>query len=371
MEYKNTKFLHRTLKKVDPNLANIFMPWILKHPRSIYTMMRLARSYKKSRKIRTEELLKGLNVPPFLILSLTSNCNLTCAGCYAAAAGISCRNNSKPSLHLEEWMRIIKEATDLGVFGFILAGGEPFLLPNLLNICEKYHDRLFIIVSNGTALRDQDFDRLKRLKNVVVMVSIEGDEESTDLRRGKGVYDQAKATIKRLDQIGILCGVSATITRFNFEYWMESKNIDNLISEGVRLAFLLEYIPVDNNTELMLKENESAEFRKVILNYRNNKQIFIIHSPGDEEFFGGCVSAGRGFAHITPLGDLTACPISDIATHNLTKSSLKDGLDCELFKIIRENEQLLETNGSPCSLFSHSNELVALIKETKAYTTKI
>jgi MoaA/NifB/PqqE/SkfB family radical SAM enzyme len=321
--------------------------------------------------IRAEEGLEGVTVPPFLILSITSNCNLKCAGCYAAATGTLCEQKSKPPLNLEDWDRIIKEAADLGVFGFILAGGEPFLMPNLLDLCENFHDRLFLIVSNGTAIRDHDFERLKRLKNVVVMVSIEGDKENTDKRRGKGVYEQANATLNRLEQNGVLCGVSATITRSNYTYWMEPKNIDDLISKGVRLTFLLEYIPIDNNTELMLREDESIELRKMILNYRKDKQIFIIHSPGDEEYFGGCVSAGRGFAHVTPLGDLTACPVSNVATHNLTKSSLKDGLNCELFKIIRENEQLLETNGSPCALFSHSNELHELLKETKVYKTKI
>ncbi|MHA1277745.1 MAG: hypothetical protein ACTSQ8_11175 [Candidatus Helarchaeota archaeon] len=55
------------------------------------------------------------------------------------------------------------------------------------------------------------------------------------------------------------------------------------------------------------------------------KQIFLLHSPGDEEYMGGCVSAGRGFAHITPMGDLTPCPVSNIATHNLTKASLREG----------------------------------------------
>lgn len=371
MGYKNIKFIDLTLRDVDPALAKNFMPWILKHPSSIYTMIRLARAYKKSRKIRAEENLEGVTVPPFLILSITSNCNLKCTGCYAAATGNLCKQNSKPPLNLDDWERIIKEASDLGVFGFILAGGEPFLIPNLLRLCEKFHDRLFLIVTNGTAIRDQDFERLKRLKNVVVMVSIEGDQEITDKRRGKGVHELANAALNRLEQNGVLCGVSATITSLNFRYWMDSKNIDDLISKGVRLAFLLEYIPIDNNTELTLNENESIEFREIILKYRRNKQIFIIHSPGDEEYFGGCVSAGRGFAHVTPLGDLTACPVSNVATHNLTKSSLKDGLNCELFKIIRENEQLLETMGSPCALISHSNELNELLKETKVYKTKI
>ena len=371
IENKNNRFLNRTLKKVDPNMAKIFMPWILKHPKSVYRMIRLARAYKKSRRIRGEEFLKGLKIPPFLILSITSSCNLKCTGCYAAATGTICKNSNKKSLNLEQWTKIIQEAKELGIFGFIIAGGEPFLMPNLLDLCEKFRDRLFLIFTNGTMLGIEDIQRLKRLRNTIIIVSIEGNQNLTDQRRGQGVYEQVINTINDLDSIGVISGISATINRNNFRFWMDPKNIDDLISKGVRLAFLLEYIPVDNNIELMLTNEESAEFRDMILNYRENKQIFLIHSPGDEKYMGGCVLAGRGFAHVTPSGDLTPCPVSDIATHNLTRSTLREGLKSELFKVIRENEHLLETKGSPCALFSHPKEVNDLVKQVKAYKTSV
>jgi MoaA/NifB/PqqE/SkfB family radical SAM enzyme len=371
MDEKDTNYINRTLKKVDPSMAKIFMPWILKHPKSMYAMMKLAKAYRKSRKIRAEELLKGLKVPPFLILSITSNCNLKCAGCYAAATGTLCNQKTRNTLDLEQWIKIIKEAKELGIFAFIIAGGEPFLMPDLLKISEEFKDRLFLIFTNGTILKDNDITRLKRLKNTVIMVSIEGDQALTDKRRGLGVYEKAINIINELDSKGVISGISVTINRKNVKYWMDPKNIDNLISNGVRLAFFLEYIPVDNNTELMLTPEESQMFREIVLSYRVTKQIFLVHSPGDEEYMGGCVSAGRGFAHITPLGDLTPCPVSNIATHNLTRNTLREGLDSQLFKVIRESEHLLETNGSPCALFSHSEEVSILVKKVKAYRTSI
>ena len=369
MKNNDTKFLNRTLKRVDSKLARIFMHWILKHPNSMYGMIRLARTYKKSRRIRAEEFLKGRKVPPFLILSITSNCNLKCTGCYATATRTLCNNKSNNSLNLEQWIEIIREASELGVFGFIIAGGEPFLMPNLLKISKEFKDRLFLIFTNGTILDEEDYQKLKRQRNTTIIVSIEGDQQLTDLRRGDGVYEKVLNTIDTLDEIGVISGISVTINRNNFKFWMDSEHIDDLILKGIRLAFLLEYIPVDNDNELMLTQEESIEFREKVLNYRETKQIFLIHSPGDEEYMGGCVSAGRGFAHVTPSGDLTPCPVSNIATHNLTKSSLKDGFDSELFKVIRENEHLLETNGSPCTLFSHPEEVNLLAEKVKAYKT--
>ena len=119
----------------------------------------------------------------------------------------------------------------------------------------------------------------------------------------------------------------------------------------------------------MLSPEERAAFRKQILKFRETKSIYIIHSPGDEEYFGGCVSAGRGFAHVTPAGDLTPCPVSNVATHNLKTATLSAGFASPLFTKIRESEELLENEGTPCSLFAHPKEVAELAKSVDAYRT--
>jgi MoaA/NifB/PqqE/SkfB family radical SAM enzyme len=375
--------LKRTLNKYDPKLASVFLPWILAN---------------------------GIKVPPFLILSITPRCNLHCTGCYAAATGTTCNEIPKKSvqtkalLNWEQWHAVIKEAGELGVFGFVIAGGEPFLFPGLLKLCKEFKDRFFLILTNGTTLGKEEYASLKRLGNIAILVSIEGDSEFTNARRGQGVYEKAMNTLKQLSKIGVICGISATITRMNYKYWMKPENIDHLIEQGIRIGTFIEYIPLtpaleteseasnqcmpsciflpdstdnvdnwdtDNDHELMLTPKEREIFRSQMLNYRATKSIYIVHSPGDEEFFGGCVSAGRGFAHITPAGDLTPCPISNIATHNLTTSTLREALASPLFKEIRENEHLLETEGMPCALFAHPKEVDALAKAVGAYRTDI
>jgi MoaA/NifB/PqqE/SkfB family radical SAM enzyme len=253
-----------------------------------------------------------------------------------------------------------------------LAGGEPFLFPRLLELCGEFRNRFFIILTNGTVLEESDFMQLKQLSNTAVIVSIEGGEEATNLRRGKDVYPKASGTLRRLTEIGTPNGVSATITRINYEYWMKPECIDSLIARGIRAAVFIEYIPVtssENDQAFMLTEEERTEFRTQILRYRKNKPIYIVHSPGDEEYFGGCVSAGRGFAHVTPSGDLTPCPVSNVATHNLSTATLREGFASPLFTKIRESEGLLENEGTPCSLFAHPKEVEELAKSVNAYRT--
>ncbi|HCL90434.1 MAG TPA: radical SAM protein [Candidatus Atribacteria bacterium] len=321
------------------------------------------------------------------MISITPSCNLNCEGCYSSTAGniqrcksSETKTQARTPLIREQWQKIIKETGELGIFVNIISGGEPFLFPGLIELCGEFEDQTFVIFTNGTALTETDYNLLKRSNNLAIIVSIEGSPEFTNKRRGTGVYEKALNTIKNLDQIGVPTGISATISRMNFRYWMNPENIDNLIKQNIRMLFLIEYIPQTPLPQLktestdhsfLLKPEERREFRAQVLKFRSTKPIFIIHSPGDEEYFGGCVSAGRGFAHITPAGDLTPCPISNIATHNLTNSTLREGLASPLFKEICKNEHLLETEGMPCALFAHPEEVSALAKLVGAYKTDL
>ncbi len=371
-----------TFNQLDPNLTRVIFPWILRHPRYIMASKRLISGLNTAKKTRAEHRANGLRVPPALIVSITNRCNLRCFGCYATAVGINTMDNSngnckRTELSQNQWRKIISDSSELGVFMFVIAGGEPFLFPGLIQLSQEFQDRLFLIVTNGTAISEEDFKLLKRTSNVAVVVSVEGDENVTNIRRGNGVYQKAIKAMKRLSKAGVVTGVSVTITRSNYEYWIDPKTINSYVKMGVRIGVFTEYIPTtptpdeDDNGghELMLTNEQRSKFRSSVLKFRETKRIYLIHSPGDEEFFGGCVSAGRGFAHITPQGDLTPCPVSNIATHNLVDSTIKKGLASPLFQEIRENDHLLETEGMPCALFAHPKEVNELAKSVGAYRT--
>ena len=402
---ESLKALKDTIVKINPIMRERLISWILRHPRYIKSFLPLYKSYNQAKQTRKKELENGLQVPPALIISITPRCNLNCAGCYASTAGnVRNHENSKNKIHqktllnYQQWYKIFKEASGLGIFCNIIAGGEPFLFPELINLCKEFQERTFVIFTNGTALTESDYNLLKQSTNLAIIVSLEGDPESTDKRRGVGVYKKALNTIECLNQIGVPTGISATITRKNFKYWTNPDNIDNLIREHIKILFLIEYIPttplpkqkIEHTNEsiitsfrdttssseftgtdhsLLLTTEERKEFRAQIIKFRTTKPIFIIHSPGDEELLGGCVSAGRGFAHITPTGDLTPCPVSNIATHNLANSTLREGLASPLFREIRKNEHLLETEGMPCALFAHPDEVAKLAELIGAYRT--
>jgi MoaA/NifB/PqqE/SkfB family radical SAM enzyme len=360
----NFTSLRKAVHIIDPKMADVFLPLALRHPKHLSSFLRLLKTHKSAAQLRGEIRKEHVQVPPFLILSITGHCNLTCLGCYAAASGIK----NQKSLRGDQWQKVLREACDLGVFGFIIAGGEPFMFPGLLELCASYKDRLFLIFTNGTMLSEDDFRLLRKASNIVVLVSSEGGRDATDFRRGAGTYEQILRTMDMLKKAGVIFGVSATVSRNNYEYWMNESEIDHLIASGAKLGIFIEYIPAAaKSSGMMLTGQERAQFRAKILEYRQKKPWYVIHSPGDEEVFGGCVSAGRGFAHVTPSGDLTPCPVSNLAAINVAESSLRRGLSSEFFAEIRANGRALETGDVPCALFSHTEEVEEIARRTGAY----
>jgi len=175
-----------------------------------------------------------------------------------------------------------------------------------------------------------------------------------------------------LRDAGVLTGIAVTVGSANIAYWSEPTNIDGLIAHSGPLAMFIEQIPTGGcENGSVLTAEQRIHFRETVVQYRDRATggAYIIHSPGDEETLGGCVSAGRGFAHVNPSGDVTACPVSALATHNLRTSNLREALASSLFSMIRDNAHLLETEGHPCGLSAHAEELERMTKGLGAYRT--
>ncbi len=314
-----------------------------------------------------------MQVPPFLVLSVTSRCNLRCTGCFASAVGITTgAPAAKKPLGLADWQRVIGEASEAGVMGFIIAGGEPFMLPGIATLFQQFPDRMFLVFTNGTALRDRDYETLKSCRNTAVVVSIEGDRELTDERRGSGVHEQALNSLDRLRKAGVLTGLSVTVAAANIDYWTDEKKIDALMARSGPLAFFIEQIPTGEGDGIVaIPEEKRSRFRETVLRVRSRETgaAYLVHSPADEEFFGGCVSAGRGFAHVTPTGDVTACPFSALATHNVSTSTVSEALAGSFFTMIRDNGPMLETHDHPCALSANADKLESMAASLGAYRT--
>ena len=96
----------------------------LRDPKESLFMARFAAASRKASQRREENERTGLHVPSYLIASITSSCNLHCAGCYSRANHATQDCVPQQQLTTEQWGSIFRQAEELGVSFILLAGGR-------------------------------------------------------------------------------------------------------------------------------------------------------------------------------------------------------------------------------------------------------
>lgn len=331
---------------------------VAKNPAMTCFLIQTAANQKKAEKLRSDCEKEGLTVPPYMIVSITNTCNLNCAGCYSRAQ----HRREGEEMSLPKLRSIISEARDLGVSFSFLAGGEPLMRPDILDIAGDFPEVIFPLFTNGLLISDQIIEKLRSIKNVVPVISIEGLKSDTDLRRGDGVHERLHGVLSKLKSRGVFYGLSFTVTSANFKTLTDEHFIDSLMESGCSLFFFVEYIPVRENTdELVISDEQRNELSSILEGFRKKLPGLFISFPGDEEQFGGCLSAGRGFIHISAEGDLEPCPFAPYSDTNLRDTTLKEALRSRLLGKIRENsDELKETHGG-CALWEKRDWVKSLM----------
>ncbi len=305
----------------------------------------------------------GLHVPSYLIASITSSCNLHCEGCYSRANDAT--TDCAPSMQLtdEEWLRIFREAEELGVSFILLAGGEPMLRWDVIESAGKMKNILFPVFTNGTFMGDKHLELLDRCRNIVPVISIEGEREETDARRGEGVYDTVMDKMDKLCERDIIYGVSVTVTKENMEKAYSDAFLDSLRSRGCKAVFYIEFVPVSDEGEHLAPDDDDREYMAGrIDDLRKNRQDMVyIAFPGDEKSSGGCLAAGRGFFHINSHGGAEPCPFSPYSDINVRDTSLRDALSSKLFTALRSSDILADDHIGGCVLNEKRDQVEALL----------
>ncbi len=335
----------------------------LKNPKESAYMASFALSSKAASAKRAKLEEKGEHVPPFLICSITSSCNLHCAGCYSRCSHATHDAEPVRQLSDDEWMKIFEEADELGVSFILLAGGEPFLRKGVIEAAGRKPSILFPVFTNGTFMNEEYFKLLDKCRNLVPIMSIEGGREETDSRRGAGVYDKLVANMDELYRRGIIFGASVTVTTENIKTAASDEFIGMLSDKGCKAVIFVEYVPVTEESEHLAPCDDDREYLKAeIMRLREQYQNMVFVSfPGDEKSSGGCIAAGRGFFHINSEGGAEPCPFSPYSDINVKDSSLREALRSKLFTALQNNGTLLDDHKGGCVLYEKRQEVEDLL----------
>ena len=339
----------------------------LQNPRESAFMLKFSAASKRASGKRAREEKQGMHVPAFLIASITSSCNLHCAGCYSRANHACVDTAPKDQLTAEEWEKVFREAEELGVSFILLAGGEPMVRPDVIRKAGEFSDILFPIFTNGTIIGDEYMELFDRCRNLVPVVSIEGDESATDHRRGEGVYRKLTDAMERMQKRNLIYGASITVTTENLEESVSEEFIEELKDRGTKAVFFIEFVPVTKEAEnLAPGDAERAYLKEHIAALREKYQDMVFVSfPGDEKTSGGCVAAGRGFFHINSHGGAEPCPFSPYSDVNVRDTSLKDAIQSRLFKALQSEEVLKEDHAGGCVLFERREQVEAILARSE------
>jgi MoaA/NifB/PqqE/SkfB family radical SAM enzyme len=339
-----------------------------RNPARALFMLRTLRRQQRAARVRMRWAQQGIQVPPFMIASITHRCNLRCKGCYAMAQ----QHAGAQEMSAEKLRRVVAEADELGVSIILLAGGEPLTRPEMLDITADYPQIVFPLFTNGTLLDEAMMQRIKSQRHVVPIISLEGHQIDTDSRRGAGVHSQALKVMHALHAQHILFGTSLTLTRQNFDVAMDAAYLRQLIAAGCQVFFFVDYVPVQEGTEALLLTDEQREgATRMLAAYQEEMPALFIALPGDEEMYGGCLAAGRGFIHINPEGRVEPCPFSPFSDSSLQEMSLKEALQSDFLKAIRANADELDETRGGCALWTKRDWVQSLLPAADAVPTDV
>ena len=322
--------------------------------------------FRKTRQM-AEEL--GVSIPWIILFDPTTSCNLHCKGCWAS------EYEHTLNMSEEEMDDLICQANELGIYEFLMTGGEPLCRKNsIVDLALRHTDCGFMIFTNGTLIDQKFCDDLLRCKNIMLILSIEGDEEATDARRGTGVFKRVTEAMKLLKENGIVYGTSICYTKDNIEAVTSDEFYDFLIDMGVVFSWYFHYMPVGNDASpkliptAMQREYMYRRIRE-IRGFEGGKPIFLIDFQNDAEFVGGCVAGGKYYCHINSNGDVEPCVFIHYSGANIHDMPLRECLRQPLFAAYQKRQPFNSNMLRPCPMLENPKILREMVNSTGAQST--
>lgn len=320
-------------------------------------------------KVTRDRLIKKLDqqIPFAVLMDPTSACNLECIGCWANEYA------KTDSMSLELLDRIITEGKQIGTYLYIYSGGEPLIRKkDIITLCEKHPECYFLAFTNATLIDDKFAADVARVGNFAPAMSIEGFEEMTDFRRGKGTYEKVIKAMDIMRAHGNLFGFSATYHRLNTEVMASDEFIDLMEEKGCRFGWYFTYMPVgsDARPELIVTPEQREFMYHSLRASRKKRPMFLMDFWNDGEFVQGCVAGGRKYLHINANGDVEPCAFIHYSNVNIKDTTLLEALRQPIFEEYRKNQPFNHNHLRPCPCLDNPEKLRSMVRNANAPSTQ-
>jgi MoaA/NifB/PqqE/SkfB family radical SAM enzyme len=296
--------------------------------------------------------------PVIMVISPTMRCNLTCTGCY------SFNYERKDAISTERLDRLYHECEELGIGYIVVSGGEPYLRKDTIELFSRHPKLLFMTYTNGTLLADRKVvQRLAELGNVIPCVSVEGFEEETDARRGRGTHRKIRRAMQEMKEAGMLFGFSATPMRHNNELLCSDKFVEYYMELGCRIGWYFNYMPVGRSPDLELMPTPAQRLHRFhrVRQIRQKYDILAADFWCDGALVGGCMSGARTYFHVNASGGVEPCVFHQFYKDNINEKPLLECLNSEYFREVRCRLREIENPLRPCPIIDNPRILRELV----------
>ncbi len=139
------------------------------------------------------------------------DCNLACDYCCVRSSPRTPRNELEPEIVAQ----IAREARELSVDSFFLTGGEPFLLPSIVdNVLSCAAVAPVTLLTNAMLFQGARLERLRAMPRQAVTLQVSIDSPGPalhDLHRGKGAWERAMRGVRTAREEGFRVRLAATV----------------------------------------------------------------------------------------------------------------------------------------------------------------
>ena len=306
------------------------------------------------------------NIPWAILLDPTSACNLHCTGCWAAEYG------HKLNLSYDEIDSIICQGKELGVHIYIYTGGEPLVRKHdLIKLCEAHPDCAFLCFTNATLIDEEFCQEMIRVKNFIPAISLEGDETTTDSRRGAGTYQKVLRAIDLLHERKLIYGISSCYTSVNWDAISSREYFQKLIDLGCLFIWYFHYMPVGNDAspELLPTPEQRRAVLERIRHNRSTMPLFAMDFQNDAQYVGGCIAGGRRYLHINANGDMDPCVFIHYSDSNIREKTLLEAMRSPLFLAYHDGQPFNDNMLRPCPMLENPETLRKIVADSGAHST--
>lgn len=304
--------------------------------------------------------------PPFVFVSVTQRCNLSCTGCWAVGG------DNPVDMERGLLEQIVADSGKRGCRFFGILGGEPLLVPWLCDFFSKHRDNYFQLFTNGHFLDDAYAAELRRCGNVTPLISIEGVGESYVARRGStGGESAALAALESCRRHGLVSGVATSVSGSNFNDVVCQEFIESMERAGAHYLWFYIYRPSGSEPGMgeALSDEQVIALRRFLLEQRRLcRSMVLIDAYWDDEGHPMCPAAAGISHHIGARGDVEPCPPIQCADVRVAAGADRDiGSEIEGSEFLRRFRCEVPGVSSGCILMDHPHELGELARSCGAW----